>query len=187
MQHDRCPSCAGRSYRQIWFLLFVLLVPWPGNLPPARAATQGLLEEDSTGTINISLTIQPSIRIETTDSINLRIRNRDVDTFFYQDLCITGNFGGKYTLTAFGSGPSDRFSLTNDASEELAYLVAYRGDPEQERYDQLEPASPSPAYNLTHQACVDRDAFRITFRAEDLTRAESGLYTGHLTLLVSPV
>ncbi len=161
----------------------------------AQGASSGRPGEESEGTIRISLAIQPSIRINTATSINLRIVNRSVDAQFTEALCITGNFGGKYTVTATGNtvassggAPTTVFSLLNTEQESLAYRVAYRGDPGSNHYDQLHPGIPSPLYQLnTGDNCNDDDAFRITFKSEDLENARSGLYKGQLTLLVSPV
>jgi len=36
-------------------------------------------------------------------------------------------------------------------------------------------------------ACTDGASFKVTFRSQDLQAATSGLYSGALTLLVSPV
>lgn len=164
----------------------ILLMVFSGT---AYSAAVGLLDHQTEETIRISLQISPSIRIDTVDSINLLIVDRSVDTNFTESLCITGNFGGKYNITAYGSNDgSDNFSLSNSEGEALNYFVAYRGSLQNSQYDDLSPGSPSPTYDLLFEEfCSDQQSFKITFRTEDLNRVGSGLYTGHLTLLVSPV
>jgi hypothetical protein len=156
----------------------------------AAASNDGEVDQESTGTIQISLSIQPSIRIDIVDDIRLNIVDRNVDTNFSEYLCITGNFGGKYQLIAYGSNDSsDNFTLTNTQGEELAYYVAYRGNKRQSQFDTLSPGTPSPVYDLVmdQSSCSDQHSFKITFRSQHLNQVESGLYTGYLTLLVSPV
>ena len=172
--------------RNLQTVLCLLLLVMPCM---ALSAEDGQEADTSDGSIRVSLSILPSIRIDTVTDINLRIVNRDIDTTFAEYLCITGNFGGKYTITAHASNESpDNFSLSSEEGQELPYFVAYRGNPQQNAYDELRPGIPSPTYDLINEeSCNDQNSFKITFKSEDLGRVDSGLYTGNLTLLVSPV
>ena len=170
------------------FLRLVLLLPLvlgPGYL---SAASDGDAGRNSRGTIEISLSIVPSIQINVVNDINLTIIDRQVDTNFTEVLCITGNLGGKYNLIAYGSGGQD-FSLKNAEGESLSYFVGYRGDPGAQQFDELNAGEASPAYDLVTDSanCSDEHSFRVTFKSEDLGKVGSGLYTGNLTLLVAPV
>jgi hypothetical protein len=165
----------------ILFLMFFC-----GSTP---GATNGQLGRTSEDIIRISLQISPSIRIDTVKNINLRIADRSVDTNFTEELCITGNFGGKYKVTAYGSNNGvDSFTLAGAEGGELIYYVGYRANLQSPEYDNLLPAIASPTYSLSsEESCSGQQSFKITFRTEDLNRVNSGLYTGHLTLLVSPI
>lgn len=168
----------------------ILLMVFPFAFDSAISApTGGQPGRQSEDIIRISLQISPSIRIDTVDNINLRIVDRSIDTNFTEELCITGNFGGKYNVTAFGSNDnSDDFMLTNVEGGELIYFVGYRANLQSLQYDELQPAQPSPTYDLiAEKTCSDQQSFKITFKANDLSRVDSGLYTGQLTLLVAPL
>ena len=106
--------------------LSILLILIPGA---GFAAVSGQLADKSEGTIQVSLSILPAIRIDTVNNINLRIDDRNIDTSFTEKLCISGNLDGKYNLTAQGSSSNaNHFTLKNSDQGELIYHVAYRGN-----------------------------------------------------------
>jgi hypothetical protein len=152
------------------------------------AENQGALAPKSSDFIRISLSILPSIRINTVSTISLTIAQRDIDAIYSEQLCITGNFGGKYSMVAYGSEQgASAFSLSNQSGGKLAFHVDYRRDAT-DSYSTLQPGVPSNPYSLKpSESCSDDESFRVTFRTLDLKGAESGLYTGSLTLMVSPV
>ncbi len=157
---------------------------------PVQPAEDGRLEVESRGSIRISLSVLPSIQINTVRDINLSITNRNVDTNFSEPFCVTGNGPGRYTVSAHGSeATGQQFLLRNGDGEPLEYDVSFLGDIERNQYDPLSPGVVSPAYQLfpSKEACGDRTAFKVTFHSEDLQSAGSGLYSGYLTLVVSPV
>lgn len=160
-------------------------LPVTGN-----AAQQGELASSSSASYTISLEIQPSMEIKTVSDISLNISNRSVDASFTKPFCVQGSVPGKYTLVANGTRESgDAFVLHNAANDTLPYYVSYRGDPASTQFDPLSPGVATRAYDVLSRAatCDKLTEFKVTFRSADLEKAGSGLYTGALTLLVSPV
>lgn len=156
----------------------------------AMAEEQGRLGSDSTARFTISLAIQPLIEITTVSDVTVNITDRTVDAHFTKPFCVNGSVGGKYTVIASGSQErGETFILQNTDGETLPYLATYRGEPLRDGFDPLVPSSPSRVYDVLPRGkvCTDVTAFKITFRAADLQLAGAGLYSGSLTLLVSPV
>lgn len=156
----------------------------------ASALEEGDLGTNSVSRFSISLTIQPAIEIDTVTDILLNITDRSVDSEFSQEFCVKGSTPSKYFIVASGSTEgSDAFVLRNAEGDALPYYVSYRGDPSSTNYDPLTPGVASRDYDVLNrdESCESASAFKITFRSQDLTRAGSGLYSGALTLLVSPV
>lgn len=154
------------------------------------AATEGASDDTSTGTVSISLSVLPSLQIQNVDNIRFNITDRKIDAYYEQSFCVMGSKFGKYTVTALGSDQDlDNFLLRNDKNQELPYSVGYRGDTQRGEFDPLAPGTPSPVYDVIpyNENCGDSVSFQITFRSEHLLRVKSGLYTGHLTLTVSPL
>jgi hypothetical protein len=156
----------------------------------AGAAQQGELGKNSSSSYSISLSIEPAMEIRTVSDIALNISDRTVDATFSKPFCVRGSVPGKYMVTASGGNQSgDGFELHNANHDVLRYHVSYRGDPGATQFDPLSPGIPSRAYDVLPRdaTCGNLTAFMVTFRAADLQNAGSGLYTGSLTLLVSPV
>lgn len=170
-------------------ILLATALCWLATLPvAAMAANDGRADESSSGVIEISLSILPSMQIDTVTDIRLNITDRSVDANFSESFCVTGNTGGRYTIVAEGSeSVNRRFLLRNNEGEPLEYDVSFLGIPDGDQYDLLVPGEASPPYPLNESKCEARTAFKITFRSEDLKAAGSGLYSGYLTMVVSPV
>jgi len=154
------------------------------------AAEQGELDTASAANFTIALSIQPSIEINTVRDINLTITDRSADATFSKPFCVQGSTPGRYTVIASGNDQSDNaFVLQNAEKDRLTYYVSYRGDADAEDFDPLVPGIPSATYDVLSRetACDELTSFMVRFRAEDLQKAGSGLYTGALVLLVSPV
>jgi len=152
------------------------------------AAEDGRTDESSTGTIEVSLSIVPSIQINTVADIHLNITDRSRDATFSEPFCVTGN-SERYTVVAEGSRPNGTFLLENEGGDRLEYEVSYLGDPDRGTFDRLEPGTPSPVYDVfaKESDCEGQTRLGITFLSEALINAGSGLYSGFLTLVVSPV
>lgn len=164
-----------------WLLLGLV----PGKL---EAAVDGKLDASSRGDIEISLRLVPSLQIDTVKDINLNITDRSVDSRFSESFCVTGNAESRYTVTANGSGSDIDFVLENTDGEQLEYELSFRGDPGSNTWDGLTPGRSSPAYHAFNNKSECHDtAFQIIFRSQELQSADSGRYSGYLTLVVSPV
>lgn len=159
-------------------------------LPVAGQAASSVGPESSTR-FTISLAIQPTLAITTQSDISFNIANRDEDNEFSHTFCVQGAATEKYTLIAYGSnGDGSSFTLRNVDNEVLRYFVSFRGNlSDGAAFDELSPGKPSPVYSVLprERECSELTSFSVTFRAEDLKNAGSGLYSGSLTLLVSPV
>lgn len=167
------------------FGLLVSLIPLCST-----AAEQGKLASKSKARFTITLAIQPSMQIKTVSDVSLNISNRDVDASFSKPFCVQGSVNGKYTIVAYGTNRNaSEFVLHNSSNDALPYHVSYRGDPGSGQFNPLLPGVPSRVYDVMDRglSCDNTTAFMVTFRSADLKQAGSGLYTGSLTLLVSPV
>jgi len=148
------------------------------------------LEDEATSRITISLSILPFISIDTVADMSFDISRRDIDASYNEFFCVKGNSSTRYSLLTYGSSSDQNsFSLTNRTGEDLRYSVSYRGNRNGNRYDLLTPGKPSPVYSVLpgNDACDGRPNFNIKFLAADLEAAESGLYSGALTLVVAPL
>lgn len=176
MRHPKLPSTV------------LLLLLFSGIANDVQAARDGQLRKSrSEGSIRISLSIIPSLQISVVNQISVDITNIEVDANFGEYVCITGQQGGRYQLVA--SGNAGNFVLGSEGGENLPYHVFYNGNPLSDNFDELQAGVPSPTYNVMESAnsCAQSPNFRVTFRSENLKNAPAGLYTGALTLLVSPL
>lgn len=154
------------------------------------AAARLPLEDEATSRVTISLSILPSISIDTVSDMSFDISRRDIDASYNEFFCVKGNSSTRYSILTYGnSGDQNSFSLTNSSGENLRYSVSYRGKKDSTRYDLLTPGEPSPVYAALsgNDPCDGQPNFIIKFLAEDLEDAASGLYSGALTLVVAPL
>jgi hypothetical protein len=148
------------------------------------------LEDQTRSRVTISLSILPSISIDTVADMSFDISRRDIDASYNEFFCVKGNSSTRYSiLTYSNSSNQGSFSLTNSNGEELRYSVSYRGSKNSSQYDPLTPGEPSPVYSVLpgNDACDGQPNFNIKFLAVDLEDAASGLYSGALTLVVAPL
>ena len=146
--------------------------------------------DSSSADIRISLSIQPSMKIVTTTDVRLDITDRSRDTNISETFCVKGNTGSKYRIIAQGTTDAqNRFALSNIDGEQLIYTLGFRGKKKPAKFLDLLPNLPSPDFSsIGHQDdCKEGAAFRINFRTEDLQAVSSGLFSGALTLLASPI
>lgn len=147
-------------------------------------------DDQAASRVTISLAILPSISIDTISDVHFDIERRDVDANYEEFFCVKGNTSTRYSIIAYGSSNSqNNFTLTNSDGETLQYAVSYRGHKKSTHYDQLRPGKPSPVYAVRpgDETCEGQPNFNIRFLAVDLEAANSGLYSGALTLVVAPV
>lgn len=172
------------------FLTFMLALVVMFSPVTAIAADDGRVGERSKGELEISLSILPSVQIETVDDVRLDIIDRTIDTVFSEFFCVKGHSETRYTvITAASSNDSSAFTLRNQKGEILEYQVGYRGRAADIQYDELQSGSPSNVYPVidNNRPCREGAAIQITFRSQDLQKVGSGLFSGSLTLLVSPL
>lgn len=160
-------------------------------LTSANAAVENRRPDDeSSSRLRISLSILPTLSIQSVSDVHFNIERRDIDANYEEYFCIRGTGDTRYSIIAYGSSSSGEvFQLANVDGETLNYAVGYRGDSKSNEYDNLVPGESSPVYEVASndQACDGKTNFSIAFKAEDLKAAASGLYNGALTLVVAPV
>ena len=166
-------------------LLILMLLTFAAG---ATAARDGELDENrSEASIRVSLAILPSVQIAVSGRIDIDIRDTRIDTVFTERVCITGPESGRYQLAA--SGSHGDYLLRNENGDPLPFDIAYREDTSSETFQPLQHGEPSAIYSLkqNRSECSDDGNLRIAFRSNELQRVNAGLYTGALTLLVSPL
>ena len=157
----------------------------------ANGAVQGELGVNSTAELDITVTIQPTIQINSVSDIQLDIFDVTSDAAITQTLCVRGTPGSKYSIIASGSQGSDgSFVLTNNEGLELPYQLTFMADLTSGTSDELTPSTVSPLYDVlsSSQNCdgSNTSSFTLTFDTATLQQVQTGTYTGYLTLYVAP-
>jgi len=147
-------------------------------------------DESSTAVTTISLNIGANIQISNVDDINLQVNNRDEDVLYEERVCIRGNVGSRYSVTAASQdGNANPFQLRTETDDVIAYEVYFRGDLGQSNTDQLNPGQPSPYYEMSTQVqnCDGDDtaAFSVFFRSAEFQIAAPGIYYWFVTFTVA--
>ncbi len=148
------------------------------------------IDGSSRSQFSISLVLQPNIEIHTASDISINIYDRTVDASYRQEFCVRGTVDTQYTVTVFGEAAiDDRFVLRSSENEVLPFDIDFNGDPAETLPDRLGIATPSPVYRIQPftEECNGATYFTVVFNAADLEEAGSGLYSGSITFLVSPV
>ncbi len=171
--------------RGLWLPLLLL------SFHTAQAAVQGEAgETSSTAVTTITLTLEPNIQISNVSDIELNVTDRSQDISIEERICVRGNVGSRYSMTAAGQdGGQNPFPLRTNTNDVIAYELYFRGDLRQDNLDRLSPGDNSPFYAMqtNNQDCNGDDtaAMTIIFRSEQLLGAAPGVYTGFLTLTVA--
>ena len=166
------------------FLIIGVLTSLTGPL------AYGNPDREADSRLTISLSILPSLSIDNISDVQFDIERRDIDANYDDQFCVRGNSSTRYSILAYGSSSNQSgFFLTNAEGDSLKYTVAFRGRADKTQYDQLAPGEASPVYSVlpANESCGTDSNFNIRFLAADLEAAESGLYSGALTLVVAPV
>ena len=154
----------------------------------AYAAVDGTLGATSTGSVDISLTVNGAVKISNLADITLPAFS-GADVGQSQTACVYSNStGGVYTITATATGGS--FDLLNGANS-IPYVVEY------------DDQSGGGAATLTHGTSAtmagasgtDDDCggsgsnatIQIDVTAADASAVPQGTYTSTLTLVVAPI
>lgn len=132
------------------------------------------------------------VRITNLSDVNFGlISNLQADARRAQNVCLFSNStGGRYSVTATGSGTGSAFTLTNGANS-LAYEVEWSDQSGQTSGTSLSPAvaSVGRVSAATQQTCNSGPATSasliVILRSSALTQAREGSYSGSLTLVVA--
>jgi hypothetical protein len=119
------------------------------------------------------------------------VSNLQADTRRSQNVCLFSNStGGRYSITASGSGSGSSFALA-DGANSLPYEVQWSDQSGQTSGISLAPTvtSTGRVSAATQQTCNSGPATSasliVILRASSLTQAREGSYSGSLTLLVA--
>lgn len=159
--------------------------------PFITAAIQGVASHnESTAVTTITLTVEPSIQISNVGDIALDVSDRNQDVVYEETICVRGNIGSRYSVTAAGQdGGQNPFELNTETGNRIGYELYFRGDLTNNNSDKLFPGENSPFYQMvtSNQNCDGSDtaAFIIMIKSEDLLPATPGIYSGFLTVTVA--
>ncbi len=116
------------------------------------------------------------------------IANVSVDQVRSQSVCaFSGLLGGRYRLTASGSGVGNAFTLANGSST-LAYEVQWSGTSGQSSGTNLVSGSPLTGQTMLLSCPVlqtTNSSLIVILRGTALTTATAGDYTGTLTIMLA--
>lgn len=145
------------------------------------AATDGTLGATSTGSVNITATIDDLVNISRLDDLDMGSLSPSNLTAT-EAFCIYRNGTGAYQITATGSGTGGSFAVT-DGSIDLPYVLNINGS-------SVSPGTPlsGTGANQTSIVCgaTDNASLTIGFNSTEIAAANTGLYSGVLTLIVAP-
>ena len=149
----------------------------------AHAATQGELGNTSQGSVEITLTIKPTVRISQLQDI--RISSEEGESAGGSSpICLFASSSGQYTIKATGSGPNQTFGLqsTDNSSQSVPYQVALSGPSAKVA---LTPGTPTHLGDAINRSlnCENPNTLDVLVPQQDLP---PGVYAGSLTLLISP-
>lgn len=116
------------------------------------------------------------------------IANVGVDQVRSQSVCaFSGLLGGRYALTASGSGAGNAFTLANGSST-LAYEVQWSGTSGQSSGTNLVSGAPLTGQTMLLSCPVlqtTNSSLIVILRGTALTTATAGDYTGTLTIMLA--
>lgn len=159
----------------------------------SSAATQGTLGTTSTGSSIISATIQDAIIITGLTDISLGSYSGTGAMTASTNYCVYRNGTGKYSATLTGSGGiTAGFYIKNGAIAEMAYTVTLSdgGAPIAATSGSTIGTALAPlSGNATSQNCGGgtNGTIAVTISQAAAQAAPSGVYSGLLTILVSPL
>jgi hypothetical protein len=158
-------------------------------ISPAMAATNGSVGATSTGSSTITAVVGSLVRVTAVDDIDLGSWTGSGDLQAQDDVCIWTTTGGyNVTATGNGGGGSD-FSLTN-GSDTLTYAVKWADESSGLTALSTGAALTGQQSNATSTDCNAGANLSATVAVEitetALSGADSGSYSGVLTLVIAP-
>ena len=161
-------------------------------IAPAYAATNGSVGASSTGTSTVTAFVGSLVRVTAIDDLALGTWTGSGGLTTSDNVCVWTTTGG-YNVTATGSGGTGTdFELTNGASGTLAYSVSWDDTASSSTLSAMTPGTAltgqvSGANTTDCNAGASLSATVAVEVAEaDLTAADSGSYSGVLTLVIAP-
>lgn len=158
----------------------------------ALAAEDGEIGETSTGELDVTLDIEPLVRISNLDDLEFTIEGDwdGGDVSLSDEICVWSNTG-KYLLTVEGdNGDGEEFFVENGDGDLVEYTATWHAPGD----------GIAPVLNGDERGGYDADdedidcgdgeqmaTFEVTFAGSELQSAASGSYTDTLTLLVRPI
>ncbi len=161
----------------------------------SHAATDGGLNSTSTGTSDISITINDSVRITGLDDIGFpAYGGSDTGAINQGDaFCVYRNGGDGYSITASNPGGTE-FDLVGAADgDSLQYTLSVSEDDDASDDSAVSyNTATSFVSGSVFTDCSDETdgtnaAFDIRITEQELRDSTSGAYTGTLQLLLSPI
>jgi len=132
------------------------------------------------------------VRVTNLSDVNFGlVSNFQADARRSQNICLFSNStGGRYSITATGSGSGSSFALS-DGANSLPYEVEWSDQSGQASGTSLAPAITATGHvsAASQQTCNSGPASSasliVVLRASSLSQAREGNYSGSLTLLVA--
>jgi hypothetical protein len=159
----------------------------------SQAATQGTLGTTSTGSLNISATVQDFVIISGLTDIALGTYSGTGTMAGSSTFCVYRNGTGKYSARLTGSGGiTAGFFIKNGAVAEMAYTATFTHGvtavPATSGVTMGTAGSPLTGHS-TSQTCGGGTNGNIAISISQATAqaAPTGVYTGILTVLISPL
>ena len=153
----------------------------------ALAATDGAVGFNSTGTVDITLTVNDEVRISNLTDINLGVFS-GADAVGSSSACVYRNGTGAYQILATGDGAGGAFSLT-DGANTVAYSIDFDDGtgaiPMTSGIPVIGRTGADPA-SSTCATTGNNATVAATVAAVDAATLPAGTYAGTLTLVVSP-
>ncbi len=154
----------------------------------AFAASQGSIGSTSTGTTDISLTIDPLVRITGMSDIGLGTFNGTDDISGTDDVCVYSNTSGNYMITA-SDGDADGFKLVNGGAS-IVYEVKWN-DQDADTTALVDGTQFATAQNNASTTTSDcgggtNATIKIAVTAANMLLVVPNVYTATLTILVEP-
>ena len=155
----------------------------------AFAATQGTLGATSTGSLDITLTIDQLVQISALNDIALgNYTGGGANMTGIDDLCVYSNIGG-YQITATGNGAGSAFRLIG-AGATIPYAVEWADSAGAQSGDPMTSGTvltnQSGTFTTPNCSGGNNARVRVTVNSTDLAAAPAQAYTGVLTLVVAP-
>lgn len=159
----------------------------------ANAASQGTVKAASSGSVGISLSVQPRARISGLKDIEFSAADSVERLRSSQEICVFSNsLARSYAVSAVGSGPSGSLELSS-GTRSIGYSVEWSPGAEPGSNTRLSPGLtlPGPGAAAAEPDCRSGRGLAHLVVGIDPERLHAegleGSYTGTLTLYVTPL